>query len=108
MYRRTIRCIPMLVLLGSTVVPALAQNYPTKTIRLIVPFTPGGGNDISARFIAQRLTKSFKQSVIVENRPGAGSNVGTDMVAKATADGGAGSARFARGCDPVAGCTRRM
>ena len=67
--------------------PALAQNYPTKTIRIIVPFTPGGGNDISARFIAQQLTEAFKHSVIVENRPGAGSTVGTDMVAKSAPDG---------------------
>ncbi len=67
--------------------PALAQNYPTKTIRIIVPFTPGGGNDISARFIAQQLTEAFKHSAIVENRPGAGSTVGTDMVAKSAPDG---------------------
>lgn len=76
---------------GSSVpAPALAQTasaYPAKTIRIIVPFTPGGGNDISARFIAQQLTQSFKQSVIVENRPGAGSTVGTDMVAKSPPDG---------------------
>ena len=64
-----------------------AQSYPTKTIRIVVPFTPGGGNDISARFIAQRLTEAFKQSVIVENRPGAGSTVGTDLVAKSPPDG---------------------
>ena len=64
-----------------------AASYPAKTIRIIVPFTPGGGNDISARFIAQQLTQSFKQSVIVENRPGAGSTVGTDMVAKSPPDG---------------------
>jgi tripartite-type tricarboxylate transporter receptor subunit TctC len=64
-----------------------AQSYPTKTIRIVVPFTPGGGNDISARFIAQRLTEAFKHSVIVENRPGAGSTVGTDLVAKSPPDG---------------------
>ena len=64
-----------------------ATTYPTKTIRIIVPFTPGGGNDISARFISQRLTEAFKQSVIVENRPGAGSTVGTDLVAKSAPDG---------------------
>ncbi len=67
--------------------PACAQNYPTKSIRIIVPFTPGGGNDISARFIAQQLTEAFKQNVIVENRPGAGSTVGTDLVAKSAPDG---------------------
>ena len=75
---------------SSVAAPASAQTalaYPAKTIRIIVPFTPGGGNDISARFIAQQLTQSFKYGVIVENRPGAGSTVGTDMVAKSPPDG---------------------
>jgi tripartite-type tricarboxylate transporter receptor subunit TctC len=78
------------VLLSSVAHLAAAQTaapYPAKTIRLIVPFTPGGGNDISARFIAQRLTEAFGHSVIVENRPGAGSTVGSDLVAKAAPDG---------------------
>ena len=75
------------VIMPCMVTTVCAQTYPTKTIRVIVPFTPGGGNDISARFIAQRLTEAFKQSVIVENRPGAGSTVGTDMVAKSAPDG---------------------
>ncbi len=82
----------MKLIFAAVIIPCMAttvcaQTYPTKTIRVIVPFTPGGGNDISARFIAQRLTEAFKQSVIVENRPGAGSTVGTDMVAKSAPDG---------------------
>ncbi|HEY9447000.1 MAG TPA: tripartite tricarboxylate transporter substrate binding protein [Burkholderiales bacterium] len=62
-------------------------DYPTKPIRLIVPFSPGGGNDIVARFVAQRLTESLGQSAVVDNRPGAGSTLGTDLVAKSAPDG---------------------
>jgi tripartite-type tricarboxylate transporter receptor subunit TctC len=68
-------------------VPALAQNYPTKPIRLVVPFAPGGGNDIVARFVAQRLGEAFGHSAVVDNRPGAGSTLGTDLVAKSLSDG---------------------
>jgi tripartite-type tricarboxylate transporter receptor subunit TctC len=64
-----------------------AQNYPTKPVRIIVPFSPGGGNDIVARFIAQRMTEAFGQTAVVENRPGAGSTLGTDVVAKSPPDG---------------------
>ncbi len=79
----------LLVLLLSACVflPAYAQTYPTKPIRLIVPFAPGGGNDISARFIAKQLTEAFGHSVIVENRAGAGGTIGTDLVAKSPPDG---------------------
>jgi tripartite-type tricarboxylate transporter receptor subunit TctC len=66
---------------------AHAQEYPTKTIRLIVPLTAGAGADIAARIIAQRMNEHWKQPVIVENRPGAGGQIGTAAVAKAEADG---------------------
>jgi tripartite-type tricarboxylate transporter receptor subunit TctC len=66
---------------------AAAQDYPSRTVRLIVPIGPGGGTDILARHLAQKLGERFRQSVIVENRPGAGSLVGTEYVAKAPADG---------------------
>src|SRR5687767_15572165 len=68
-------------------VAAHAAEYPTKPVRLVVPFSPGGGNDIAARFVAQRLTEAFGTSAVVDNRPGAGSTVGTDMVAKSAPDG---------------------
>ncbi len=67
---------------------ALAQDaYPGRPIRIIVPSAPGGGSDISARLIAQELTKRWSYSVVVENRAGAGTIVGTDIVAKAAPDG---------------------
>lgn len=69
-------------------VPVLhAADYPTKPVRLVVPFSPGGGNDIAARFVAQRLTEAFNHTAVVDNRPGAGSTLGTDLVAKAAPDG---------------------
>ncbi len=66
---------------------ASEHGYPTRPVRLVVPFSPGGGNDISARFIAQRLTEAFGISAVVDNRPGAGSTLGTDLVAKSAPDG---------------------
>src|SRR5262245_31869669 len=64
---------------------ALAQAaaaWPTKPVRIIVPYTPGGSSDIIARAISQPLQEALKQTVIVENRPGANGNMGTDAVAK--------------------------
>lgn len=62
-------------------------SYPTKPLRLIVPFAPGGTTDTSARLVARELTKTLGQTIIVENRPGAGSLLGTEAVLKAPADG---------------------
>jgi tripartite-type tricarboxylate transporter receptor subunit TctC len=67
--------------------PASAAEYPTRPIRLIVPFAPGGGTDLLARLIAPRLSEVLGQQVVVDNRGGAGSVVGTEMLAKAPADG---------------------
>jgi tripartite-type tricarboxylate transporter receptor subunit TctC len=64
-----------------------AQAYPAKPIRLIVPYAPGGGVDIVARALAQELTKRLGQQIVVENKAGAGGNIGSDAVAKATPDG---------------------
>ena len=66
---------------------AAAQKYPEKTVRIVTPFGPGGGTDVFARILAQRLTEQYSQQFIVENRPGAGSTLGTESVAKAPPDG---------------------
>jgi tripartite-type tricarboxylate transporter receptor subunit TctC len=66
---------------------ALAQNYPSKPIHLVVPFAPGGFTDVVARILGQRLSVSMGQQFVIENRSGAGSTIGTDFVAKAPPDG---------------------
>jgi tripartite-type tricarboxylate transporter receptor subunit TctC len=66
---------------------ASAQAYPTKPVRMVVPFPPGGSLDIAGRLIAQKLSEAWGQSVVVENKPGAGGNIGADLVAKSPADG---------------------
>src|SRR4051794_30539916 len=73
--------------LGLGVAPSFAQTYPTKPIRIIVPTSPGGITDTLARALAQRLTDSFGQQVIVENRPAGAGQIGMDFVAKAAPDG---------------------
>jgi tripartite-type tricarboxylate transporter receptor subunit TctC len=67
--------------------PAAAQRYPDRPITIVVPYGPGGTNDILARAVAARLTTALGQSVVVENKPGAGGNLGAQLVAKAPADG---------------------
>ena len=67
--------------------PAFAQQYPVKPVRIVVPFAPGGGSDFIARFMAQRLTESFGAQVIVENKPGAGGVLGIEQGVKSPADG---------------------
>ena len=85
---------------------ANAQTYPVRPVRLIVPFAPGGATDILARLIGQKLAEAWGQQVVVENRPGGGTVIGTDLVAKGTADGGAGSARFGAWMRPGSGLWR--
>lgn len=67
--------------------PAHAQDYPSRTVEMVVPFAAGGGTDLIARVLAERLSESLKQRVVVINRPGASTNIGTAAVANAPADG---------------------
>lgn len=67
--------------------PAWAQDFPSKTIRLVVPYPPGGTADILARAIGQQISERLGQTVVIENRPGAGTAIGTDAVAKSEPDG---------------------
>ena len=66
---------------------AEAQTYPTRTVRIVVPATPGGAIDLIARSLAEKMTASLGQPVVVENKPGASNNLGTDFVAKSPPDG---------------------
>ena len=81
------RSFPIVLLLIAVAPGAAAQNYPDKPIRLIVPYAPGGDTDTVARLIAPDLGKALGQQVIVDNRPGAGSLIGTEAMLRAPADG---------------------
>jgi tripartite-type tricarboxylate transporter receptor subunit TctC len=76
-----------LVMIGLALGPAVAQDYPNRPVRIVAPFAPGAGNDLLGRLIAAELTKRLGGQVFVENKPGAGSQIGTDLVAKSPPDG---------------------
>lgn len=87
------RCLQLIFALAvaclanSVVAQSWAQSYPTRTVKLMVPFPPGGSNDVAGRILAAALTEKWGQTVIVENRAGAGGVVGTEVASKATPDG---------------------
>ncbi|MEW6334577.1 MAG: tripartite tricarboxylate transporter substrate binding protein [Thermodesulfobacteriota bacterium] len=72
---------------GAVVNPCWAQSYPTRPVRMIVPFPPGGGTDILARIVSQKLGERLGQQVIVDNRPGAATNIGMELAARSAPDG---------------------
>lgn len=76
---------PALLCIAASI--AHAQNYPNKPVRMVVPFPPGGTTDILARAVGQKLSEAWGQLVVIDNRPGAGGNIGTDIVAKSAPDG---------------------
>lgn len=84
---RGARSLVCVLLLASSSYAATQAGYPVKPVRMIVPFAPGGGTDITGRLVAQKLGESWNAPVVIDNRPGAGSTVGEEMVAKALPDG---------------------
>ncbi len=84
---KSMACSILVLVLSGSAGLAWSQAYPTKTIRIIAPFAPGGGTDFIARVAAQKMTEALGQQVIVDNRPGAGGTLGAELGAKAAPDG---------------------
>ena len=84
--RKTIQCV-MLAACAAMLAPAFAQSYPTRAVKIVVPFAAGSATDIMARIIADNLRAEFDQPFVVENKPGASAQIGADLVAQAPPDG---------------------
>jgi tripartite-type tricarboxylate transporter receptor subunit TctC len=82
-----LRPLICIVAIACASTPAIAQKYPTKPIRLVVPYVPGGATDILARELAQKVRESLGQAMVIDNRPGGSAIIGTELVAKAVPDG---------------------
>ncbi|SPA33135.1 conserved exported hypothetical protein [Cupriavidus taiwanensis] len=85
--RAVLACAATALVAGAPAPAASQTAFPMKPITLVVPFAPGGGNDIVARLIAPKMSQQLGQTIVIENKPGAGGNLGTDLVAHAPADG---------------------
>ena len=79
--------LSVVFVLSAAVQNVAAQDYPTKPVRLIAPFAPGGATDVLARLVGQKLGERWRHQVIIDNRPGAGGNIGTELAARAAPDG---------------------
>ena len=84
---RSMKPLVLFVAAIASATPALAQPYPVRPVRIMVPFSPGGASDTAARIVGAKLAERWGQQVVVENRPGAGGTIGTELAAKAQADG---------------------
>src|SRR4051812_49815133 len=84
-----VHCFASALLLGlaATSQPTAAQTYPDRPITLVVPYPAGGGNDVLARLVAEKMAKALGQSIVIENRGGAGGTIATRQAAKSTPDG---------------------
>jgi len=79
--------LSFLILSGVCIHHAIAQTYPTRSIRLVVPYTPGQGADSAARIVATKLSERLQQAIVIDNKPGAAGNIGSEIVARAPSDG---------------------
>jgi tripartite-type tricarboxylate transporter receptor subunit TctC len=82
-----VRALGALVIISACTTAASAQSWPTRPIRMVVPYTPGGYTDMMARLVSERIAASLGQTIVIENKPGANAQIGTDIVAKAAPDG---------------------
>ena len=84
---RLLAALTGIALFAAALPSAHSQSWPSRSLRIVVPFAPGGSTDVFARLIGERLAIALGQPVVIDNRPGAGGNIGADAVAKAPADG---------------------
>lgn len=85
---RFIACCGLIAVIPAFIATVcIAQDYPARPVRMVVPFPPGGGVDATARVLGQKLTETWKQQVVADNRTGAGTTIGTEIAARAAPDG---------------------
>src|SRR5688572_20471138 len=87
MFKRAARILCGAIAFAAIAAPAAAQQYPTRPIRMLVPFAPGGGTDLVARAVAHSISDGLGTTVVVDNRPGANANIGNELAARAVPDG---------------------
>jgi len=95
----TWKTVALIVALAASIAAARADDYPSRPIRLVVPFAPGGGADSIARILAKRVSQTIGQMIVIENRAGAASIIGTEVVQKSDPDG------YTLPCSSVAFCS---